>query len=236
MQTLTEGIKQLVLDIPCIVLFSLFIAIILNQKIAGRALFRAIFFIPVIISTGIMAEIDAGNAFTNTMTSTSGMGAVGATSAQDKIVSAMDIEALFENMMIGTEITGYVTSLVNSIFDIINRCGVQMLIFLSALQSISPAIYESCSIDGASGWETFWKITLPMVSPQILVNTIYTVIDSFTAGDNEIMKYITEVNGKLNGDELSSAMAWMYFLIVIVLVAFVSLILGSFVFYSRRND
>lgn len=235
--TLISGLKQLVIDIPCIVLFSLFVAIILNQKIAGRAAFRAIFFIPVILTTGIMANIDAQNMLNSYMEESSGIDdGTGQTSTAEQIISVMDVEVLFQNMMIGTEITTYVVGMVNNIFNIVNRCGVQMLIFLSSLQSISPAIYESCSIDGASGWETFWKITLPMVSPQILVNTVYTIIDAFTSSDNEVMTYISQVYEKADGNVLSSAMSWMYFLIVILIIAAVAGILSSFVFYSRRND
>ena len=164
--TLVAGLKQLILDIPSIVLFSLFVAIILNQKIAGRAAFRAIFFIPVILTTGLIADIDAGNSMNDYMSSASGIDdGSGEESQATEIVSVMDVENLFRGMMIGTEIVEYVVQMVNNIFNIVNRCGVQMLIFLSGLQSISPAIYESCSIDGASGWETFWKITLPMISP-----------------------------------------------------------------------
>ena len=111
-----------------------------------------------------------------------------------------------------------------------------MLIFLSGLQSISPAIYESCQIDGASGWETFWKVTLPMVSPMILVNTIYTVIDAFTASSNTVMAYINNVySSAVNGNVLSSAMSWMYFLLVIVIIGAVAGLLSMFVFYQRRD-
>ncbi len=234
--TLVSGLKQLILDIPSIVLFSLFVAIILNQKIAGRAAFRAIFFIPVILTTGLISDIDAGNTMNEYMGNAEGIDdGSGQESAATEIVSVMDVERLFSNMMIGTEIVEYVVSLVNNIFNIINRCGVQMLIFLSGLQSISPAIYESCSIDGASGWETFWKITLPMVSPMILVNTIYTVIDAFTSADNKVMAYISTVYEEANGNVLSSAMSWMYFLVVILIIAAVAGILGSFVFYQRRD-
>ena len=111
-----------------------------------------------------------------------------------------------------------------------------MLIFLAALQSISPAIYESCQIDGATSWETFWKITLPMISPMILVNTIYTVIDSFTASDNSVMVYIDQIYETAGGDVLSSAMAWIYFLIVFVVIALVAAICSFFVFYQRRDS
>ncbi|MGN1346050.1 MAG: carbohydrate ABC transporter permease [Eubacteriales bacterium] len=234
--TLVSGLKQLILDIPSIVLFSLFVAIILNQKIAGRAAFRAIFFIPVILTTGLISDIDKANTLSSYMESSSGIDdGSGQESTATEIISVMDVERLFDNMMIGTEIVEYVVSMVNNIFNIVNRCGVQMLIFLSGLQSISPAIYESCSIDGASGWETFWKITLPMVSPMILVNTVYTIIDAFTSADNQVMAYISTVYEKADGNVLSSAMSWMYFLIVILIIAAVAGILSSFVFYQRRD-
>ena len=234
-QTLTSGIKQLIIDIPAIVIFALFVAILLNGKIAGRAAFRAIFFIPVLLTTGLIADIDNANILMDSMESESGIDTGAGTNTVSEIVSVMDVQMLFDNMMIGTELVEYVVGLVNNIFNIINRSGVQMLIFLSGLQSISPAIYESCSIDGASGWETFWKITLPMVSPMILVNTVYTVIDSFTSSNNNVMKYISNVSQQANGNVLGSAMSWMYFLIVMLIIAAVAGILSAFVFYQRRD-
>ena len=111
-----------------------------------------------------------------------------------------------------------------------------MLIFLAGLQSISPAIYESCSIDGATGWETFWKITFPMISPMILVNAVYTIIDSFTTDQNTVMKFIDGVYTQASGGkEISSAMSWMYFLIVILIVAAVAGIASAFVFYQKKD-
>jgi ABC-type polysaccharide transport system permease subunit len=106
-----------------------------------------------------------------------------------------------------------------------------MLIFLAGLQSISPAIYESCEIDGASAWETFWKITLPMISPMILVNAIYTVIDAFTAESNSVMRYIENIQS----DEIGTAMSWMYFLLVVLIIGVVAALLGAFVFYQKRD-
>ena len=238
-QTLIGGLKQLCIDIPFIVFFSLFIAIILNQKIIGRAAFRAIFFIPVILTTGLIGQIDSNNAMLESMSSGGiNNGLAEDDSATNQVLSVMDVEQLFSGMAVGQGHVEFVVAAVNNIFDIVNRCGVQMLIFLSGLQSISPAIYESCSIDGASGWETFWKVTLPMVSPMILVNTIYTVIDAFTASSNTVMSYISDVyNGAngANGNVISSAMSWMYFLIVILIIAAVAGILSAFVFYQRRD-
>ena len=232
LQTLTDGLKQMVLDIPAIVIFSLFMAILLNQKMIGRAAFRAIFFVPVILSTGILTTIDMNNAMLDNMSS----GAIDMGDGSNSLVSAMDMQNLLSNVSLGEGAIKWVTDLVNNIYDIVNRSGVQMLIFLAALQSISPAIYESCQIDGATSWETFWKITLPMISPMILVNTIYTVIDSFTASDNSVMVYIDQIYETAGGDVLSSAMAWIYFLIVFVVIALVAAICSFFVFYQRRDS
>ncbi|MBQ8475009.1 MAG: sugar ABC transporter permease [Clostridia bacterium] len=237
MDALKNGITGLIVDIPTIIMFSLFIAILLNQKMIGRGLFRAIFFIPVILSTGLIASIDASNALSDIMGQEGGGIDTGTgTSGAAEIVSAADLQSLFDNMVVGSELATYVTSMVNNIFDIVNRSGVQMLIFLSGLQGISPAIYESCQIEGASAWETFWKITLPMISPMILVHTVYTVIDSFTSESNEVMNFIDRIYAQPgNGNVLASAMSWMYFLLVILIVAAVAGIFSFFVFYQRRD-
>ncbi len=235
-QTLTSGVKQLIWDIPAIVIFSLFLAVILNQKMVGRAVFRAILFIPVICATGLISSIDSSNSLLSYMNNTSSSINDGTGSdTVSQIVSATDISWLFGSMAVGTELVSYVVGMINNIYNIINRSGVQMLIFLAGLQSISPAIYESCSIDGASGWETFWKITIPMISPMILVNTIYTIIDSFTSSTNSVMNYISRVYDEPGGNVLSSAMSWMYFLIVVAIIAVVAAVLSAYIFYQRRD-
>ncbi len=234
-RTLLSGLKQLAFDIPAILIFSLFMAVLLNQKMVGRAAFRAIFFIPVILATGVMESIDAQNILGSYMESTGGIDDGTGTSTATQIVSAMDIEMLFANMKVGTELTQYVSNAINNIYNIVNRSGVQMLIFLAALQSISPAIYESCRIDGATSWETFWKITLPMISPMILVNGVYTIIDSFTTDSNVVMKFVASKYADTGGQTVSSAMAWIYFLIIILVVALLGAILSGFVFYQKRD-
>ena len=233
--TLTGGIQQLVLEVPAIVVFSLFMAVLLNQKMVGRTIFRAIFFIPVILSTGLIDSIDLNNAFTEY--SESGVNQGNAVQGSDSIMSAMDLQNLFAGMKVGHELVEYVVDIVNNVYSIVNRSGVQMLIFLAGLQSISPAIYESCTIDGATAWETFWKITFPMISPMILVNAVYTVIDSFTASSNKVMSYVSAVySGATEGsDVLATAMYWIYFAIVILIIAAVAGILSAYVFYQRRD-
>ena len=234
-QTLIQGLKELAFDVPAILIFSLFMAVLLNQKMAGRAVFRAIFFIPVILSTGIMESIEGQNILGTMMEGSDSIDG-SEQSAASEIVSVMDIERLFYSMKIGKELVEYVVKMINEIYDIVNRSGVQMLIFLAGLQSISPAIYEACRIDGCTAWETFWKITFPMISPMILVNGIYTIIDSFTTDSNSVMRYIRSVYDQgTEGQVLSSAMAWMYFLIVMLMLAVAAGLFSAFVFYQKRD-
>lgn len=233
-QVLLSGLTSLAFDIPAILIFSLFMAIMLNQNMAGRGIFRAIFFVPVILSTGIMESILAGDTLGDYMENGSIDDGSGS-SAADSLVSSMDLQMLFANMKVGTELVEYVVQIINNVYDIVNRSGVQMLIFLSALQSISPAIYESCKIDGATAWETFWKITFPMISPMILVNGVYTVIDSFTTESNPVMVFVQKKYSE-GYNEMSTAMSWIYFIIVMLFVALIAAIFSAFVFYQRKND
>jgi len=228
---LIAGLQQLVFEVPAIIVFSLFIAVVLNQKMLGRALFRAIFFLPVVISTGIMETINAADIMSNASAGgiDDGSGGGGAT----QIISLLDVEQLFAGMKVGGELVVYVVSLVNNVYSIINYSGVQMLIFLAGLQSISPSIYEACRIDGATGWETFWKVTFPMISPMILVNAVYTIIDSFTRTQNSMMKFITEIY-KMESEK-ATAMYWIYFLIVALVIAIVAAIASTFIFYQRKE-
>ncbi len=238
-KVLVTSLTDLLLDVPGIVIFSLFLAIILNQKMRGRPIFRAIFFIPVIVSTGIIEYIDMYNILSNSMEGVNGAvgGEGGQAAAGAEIIQAIDVQKFFAQMQVGKGLVEYVTNLVNDVYDIVNRSGVQMLIFLAGLQSISPAIYESAYMEGATSWETFWKITFPMISPMILVNAIYTIIDAFTTETNEVMQTISSVNdnGGVTGMSQAMAMSWIYFAIVLVIIAAVAGIISAYVFYQRRD-
>ena len=237
LQSLLVGLKEMAFDIPVILIFSLFVAVILNQKMVGRAAFRAIFFLPVVISTGVMESVMASSYSNSDMGIDLGV----EENATAKLESSLALEQLLANIFnglgFGVGLVEYIVSAVASIADIINRSGVQILIFLAALQSISPAIYESCEIDGATSWETFWKITFPMVSPMILVNAIYTIIDSFTTDSNTVMGVINSTyNGvDMASKNISAAMGWMYFLLVLAIVGIIAAIFSAYVFYQRRD-
>ena len=229
---LLSGVGQLALEVPAVVIFSLFVAVILNQKMLGRAVFRAIFFVPVILSTGMLEALTTSSAATgeesNAIDDGSGQG------NPADFISAMDVEALLGNMAVGNSMVSAGINLVNDVFNIISYSGVQMLIFLAGLQSISPSIYEAARIDGASAWETFWKITFPMISPMILVNGIYTIIDSFTRSNNTVMTFIDGIY-KDKSQSLATAEYWLYFLIVFAIVAIFGGIVSAYVFYQKRD-
>lgn len=236
--TVLDAMGDLVLQIPAIVIFSLFMAIILNQKMTGRTFFRAVFFLPVILSTGIIdaidARIDAG------VMEESGAIDDNTGASEGGLISSLDVEMLLANvnLQIGEfNLVEVVTSLINNIFKIVSRSGVQMLIFLSGLQSISPSIYESCQMEGATAWETFWKITLPMISPMILVNAIYTIVDLFTAADNRVMEGLAGYGGLFGESNPGnfSAGIWVYILLVLVVIVVVALLMKTVVFYQRRD-
>ncbi len=236
-QTLLTGLQEIAFDIPAILIFSLFVAVILNQKMIGRAVFRAIFFLPVVVSTGLMEGILSASYSFSGSTMDLGSGESATESVQTNLALEKLLQDVFANLGFGEGLVTYIVEAVASIANIVNRSGVQILIFLAALQSISPAIYESCEIDGATSWETFWKITFPMVSPMILVNGVYTIIDNFTTDSNSVMQVINNTFGSADNaaKHISAAMGWMYFLVVLLIVGLVAAIFSAFVFYQRRD-
>ena len=226
---LLAGLQQLIFEVPAVIIFSLFIAVVLNQKMLGRAVFRAIFFVPVIISTGFMETL-LSSSVTDQMEE--GVNTGDNQNTGSEIISALDVEKLFGQMKVGTELVAYVVAIVNNVYQYINYSGVQMLIFLAGLQSISPSIYEASQIEGATGWEIFWKITFPMISPMILVNAIYSTINAFTRTTNPAMRFIS---GIAVDESLKAATSWIYFSVVMLIIAAVAGILSTFIFYQRRD-
>jgi len=227
-----SNLKGLLIDVPAIVIFSLFMAIILNQKMHGRAVYRAIFFIPVIVSTGIIEYIDMKNILGAAMESGEAVQSGGSESSAVgmDIINQIDVQQFFASMQVGQGLVSYVTDLVNNVYQIALASGIQIIIFLSGMQTISPSMYEASKIEGATAWESFWKITFPMISSLILVNVVYSVIDYFIRSDNRVMQVVTAEISSLRYD-IGSAMAWSYFLIVIVVVGIAAAIISRGVYY-----
>ncbi|OUS78111.1 ABC transporter permease [Paenibacillus sp. MY03] len=225
---LAEAVTDMLVNVPLILFFSLFSATLLNQKFRGRFLARTIFFLPVILASGVIANIDY-NSFTMQLMSSLTKG--GTESGGLTGLKSFELSRLLLQSGISETIVGYLTGAVDRIYEIISAAGIQTLIFLAGLQSISPSLYEASKIEGATAYEAFWKITFPMVSPLILTNVIYTVIDSFT--NNKTTQIITDTAFKAMNFGLSSAMSWIYFTIISVILVLVATLVSRKVFYNN---
>ena len=223
---LLSVLKDTLIQTPMILVFSLFIAVILNQKFRGRGFARAIFFLPVIIATGPVYNIISGNIAATGADS----GAQFSTLFETDLVG--DLLEYLGVMNISSGLTDFINTVVTNIFGLVWSSGIQILIFLAALQNIPPSAKEAASMEGATAWEYFWKITLPYVSPMILANFIYTVIDSFTRTDNPVMMRVLDKQQVDWDYAYASAMVWSYFAIVMAVVGVVVLIVSRHVFYE----
>lgn len=221
---LVEEISRMCINSLAIMVFSFFVALILNQKFQGRALVRAIFFLPVILSSGVILGVEYNNALLSSMQAT-----IAQSNSGTSITGA--IESILVTSGIGARTFSVVFDVVDGIYDVAISSGIQIIIFLSGLQTISTNMYEAASIEGCTAWESLWKITFPMVSPLFLVNWIYTIIDFCMRSDNEVMQKISEEMIVQINYGFSSAMAWVYFLIVIAIIGISSLIISKGVYY-----
>lgn len=221
-RTLVDSIVNMVVNVPLIVIFSLFLAVLLNQKFVGRAIARSIFFLPVILASGVIASLEATSLVQaiNEQNASGGFFSAGTVGMANIMIRS----GLNENIVL------YLMDAVERIYQIVSQSGVQILIFLAGIQTISPQLYEASKIEGATGYEAFWKITFPMVSPLILVNVIYTIIDSFSR--NNMTDLIKETGFTTFNFGLSSAMAWIYFLAIMVILFISTYFVSKRVFYQ----
>lgn len=220
---LINTLKDMALQVPSVLVFSFFIALLLNQNFKGRSFVRAIFFLPVILSSGVLVGLETNNILM------SGIKDVIAESAGADITGAL--KDILQAIGIGQRILKPVFQIIDAVYDVALASGIQIVIFLSGLQTVSPSMYEAAKIEGCTAWESFWKITLPMVSSMILVNLVYTVVDFFMRSDNEVMDVITKRINPGMDYGMGSAMAWGYFGIVVVILGVVAAILSKVVYY-----
>ena len=221
---LWEELGQMVIHSFAVMVFSFFVALILNQKFKGRAFVRAIFFLPVILSSGVILGVEYDN------TLLSGLQETIQESANEASITTA-IQNILVTSGIGTRAFEIVFEIVDGIYDVAIASGIQILIFLSGLQTISENMYEAAAIEGCTAWESLWKITFPMISSLLLVNWVYTVIDFCMRSDSEVMDKIKETYTVNMNYGFSSAMAWSYFVIVIAFVGLTSLIISRRVYY-----
>ncbi len=200
--TFLKSVGDTAINLVLILFFSFFIAIIINRKIRFRSFFRMVFFLPVILGTGFILDQILGE------------------NLQEQSITLVRELLLSEDIVrtMPAEFLEMIQELLNRITVVLWNSGVQILLFLTGLQGISPSIYEAARVDAAGEWEQFWLITLPLMAPMILLTVVYTLVSGFTNSSNEVLEYILEIAFEKNQLELSSAMGWVYFLFIILFV------------------
>lgn len=222
---LVAVLKDTALKTPLIIIFSLFVAVMLNQKFKGRGFARAVFFLPVIIATGPVYAIISGDMSSSGSSDASQFSTMFETDLVGELMEFIGIYGISD------AVTETIQTITTDIFSLVWNSGIQILIFLAALQNIPVSAKEAAQMEGATAWEYFWKITFPYVSPMILANLIFTIIDSFTDTSNSVMNRILEVQSDWKYGE-AAAMAWSYFAIVMVAVGIITLIVNKFIYYE----
>ena len=225
---LVESIIQMVVRSLATIVFSFFVALLLNQKFKGRTLARSIFFLAVILSSGVLVGLESSNSL---MAQLKDMieEAGNANTITDVLEKILVSEAQGVNG-ISSKAFKTVFEIIDSIYDVAMASGIQIIIFLSGLQNISPSMYEAAQMEGCTAWESLWKITVPMVSPLMLVCWIYTIVDFFMKSDNQIMDKINTQMTELLNYGFSSAMAWIYFVVCMALIGLSSLLISKVVY------
>ncbi len=207
-QNILKALGTMLYEVPIISIFSMFIASMLNQEFKGRTIARVLFFLPVIIASGAVIQILKEGGMSTTMSnSTDSVYLFQSTALKDILTQAG----------INSKIVETITTVIDKIFDITWKSGVQILLYLSGLQTIPKSYYEVSSMEGATGWEEFWKITFPMLMPITLVCVVYTIIDSFTYYDNPVMKQISKYIDGLEFGQ-AAAMSMVFCIIIFIIV------------------
>ena len=196
----------------------------LNQEFKGRALARSVFFLPVIIGSGVVITLIQGDQMSNEI--------INGTRASGLFESG-SIFDLVEESGINSDIIDVMIGIVNEIFELSWHSGLQIILFLAALQTVPDQLYEVAKVEGATAWEVFFKITIPMIMPIAIVNIVYTLVDSFTDYGNSLLIYILDLGRRLNF-EYSAALGNIYFIIIFVVITLVLLVVGKTVTYTEK--
>lgn len=218
--TFGEAVSQTLSQFPLTIVLSLIIAILLNRDIKCRGLFRVIFFIPFLLGSGeVMRQLlNQG--------------------VDRAVLNVMDGRLIPYNVLsyFGDTIMEVVQTVLGLLVTVLWGSGVQILLFLSGLQSISPSLYEAAKIDGATEWEIFWKVTVPMISPMLLLNIIYTIVNSFTNISNPLLEYI-RTYGFANAEfSYSAALGWIYFAFIGLLVGIIFAVMQKYMHTSEVEE
>jgi ABC-type sugar transport system permease subunit len=206
---------ETIISVPLIVVLALIMALLLNQRVKGRGIFRTIFFLPVIINSGPVLNMLMDLEITT--------------------IPALERYEFYWALvaMSGNFFADLLLFFLNHFILLLWLSGVQILIFLAALQKTDQQIYEAARIDGASTWEIFWRITLPGLMPMILVNIVYTTVMYSMSALNQVTEYISANMFRIDtGFGYTSALSWIYFVIIL---ATLGLLVGGFMVFEKRS-
>lgn len=222
LSALVESLASMAYTLPAILVVSLVLALILNKKFAGRTFFRCLYFLPVIIASGVVVDL----LFSVTSSDVSSVGVDASVSA-----NMVDFTEIIAKLELPVQISKYISVVMDEIVNIIWGTGVQIILFISGLQSIPDLLYEVAKVEGCTKWEEFWFITLPMLSRVMVLVIVYTVVELLTAKSNPLMALLIKTLTNLEYGT-GAAMAWLYFLIVGVALGIIMYLIDRF--WSRR--
>lgn len=215
MDYMAEAVIKFLYSFPIILILSLILALMLNQNFRGRIFFRALYFLPVIAASG---------AVLNTVLSSAAGGISNINQDESIAMSMFDISEIVDSVGLPQQMSGYFVSIIDGITGLIWSCGVQTVLFIAGMQAIPPLLYEVAKVEGATKWEEFWFITLPMLSRVLILVSIFTMVELMTATSNPVMvQAYSFMQSQFYGE--SSAMLWSYFLLIGLIIA---LILGIY--------
>jgi ABC-type sugar transport system permease subunit len=222
-----DSFTGMLLDLPLVIIFSIIAALLLNHKFKGRAFARAVFFLPVIITSGVLLGFESKSLqmlISKGVSQEMGNTVAAASNALKQVLGNIKFDQTF---------ISYILVAIDSIYSIINYSGMQILIYLAALHQVSDELREAAHIDGATGWEFYWKVTLPLTSPYLMVIVVYTVVDSLTRSNSTLMTRIEDLTFRLFEVNTAAALSWSYFALVFLFLAILLGLMNKVTFYDE---
>ncbi len=210
-----ESFATIGYSLPAIVVISLILALILNTKFKGRIFFRGLYFLPVIIASGVVIEL---------LFQVNGEDVVASGVGEAVSTNMIDFGDIILRLGLPTQISGFLSTVLENIFEIVWNSGIQIILFISGMQSIPDQLYEAAKVEGCTKWEEFWFITLPMLSRTLTLVIVFTIVELLTTKTNAVMSLaLATINNLEYG--VGAAMAWFYFLIIGVVLAAIMYVL-----------
>lgn len=227
LQYFATTVGDMLYEVPIILVYSFLVAVLLKGKFPGVTVFKFIFFLPVILSSDLFFRMLNNFGSVGGSSLDAVMNSAGATG----ILQSLNLTEYLKDLGLSEKLVGILTAPVDKVYEIVTCSGIQIFIFLAGLYSVPPDIYEAAHMEGANAWEQFWLITFPMVMPMILVNVVYSIVDTFVSESNLVMEYAYLLSFKNFNFGLSSAICWIYFAVIALVLAIVYAIISRRTFY-----